>query len=182
MVSPVKNQGSCGSCWAFSGVGTIESNLLIEGFNLTSLSEQQFVDCTPNPSECGGSGGCSGATQPVMFDYAINAGARLEAEYAYTAKTGASCNADSYAKVATIDGYGILPENCGEAVLKAYLLKLGPIAVSVDASNWGPYSSGVLPYSACGTDIDHAVLLVGFGTDPAFGDYWTIKNSWGASW
>lgn len=181
-VSPVKNQASCGSCWAFSGVGAIEANLLIDGQPFLSLSEQQYVDCVPNPESCGGTGGCGGATQPLLFDYALGAGSRSEGDYVYTAKNGA-CTESAYSTIATIEGFGILPENCGEATLKAYLLKKGPIAVSVDASSWGAYSSGVLPYSSCGADINHAVLLVGYGTEPATGaDYWTIKNSWGESW
>lgn len=80
-VSPVKNQESCGSCWAFSGVGAIEANLLMNNYTLTSISEQQYVDCVPDPLECGGTGGCEGATQPLLFDYAVSAGARLEDDY-----------------------------------------------------------------------------------------------------
>jgi len=182
-VSPVKNQGSCGSCWAFSGVGALESALLMGNQTATSLSEQQFVDCVPNPSECGGAGGCEGATQPLLFDYAATHGAKLEADYTYTAKTGTTCEEDEYPTVATIQGYGILPENCDVAMLQAFMLEFGPIAVSVDASAWSHYSGGVLDFESCGSDIDHAVLLVGYGTDSELGaDYWTIKNSWGSDW
>ena len=180
-VTPVKNQASCGSCWAFSGVGTIESNLLMNNQTETILSEQQFVDCMPNPEECGGTGGCEGATQPLLFDYALTAFTISEQDYPYTAHDGV-CTEDSKPIAATVEGYGILPENCAAETLKAYLLKFGPIAVSVDASHWSSYSSGVLSYDACGADIDHAVLLTGYGTDPNLGDYWSIKNSWGASW
>ena len=181
-VSPVKNQGSCGSCWAFSGVGAIEASLLINNQTNTSLSEQQYVDCAPNPDHCGGTGGCQGSTQPQLFAFAMTDGAMLESDYQYTAATG-TCHEADYTAVASIDGYGIVPSNAGEAVLKSYLLKYGPIAVSVDASKWSGYGGGVFTYADCGTDIDHAVLLVGYGTDAESGlDYWTIKNSWGDSW
>ena len=180
MVTPVKNQGGCGSCWAFSGVGAIEASLLMNNQTETLLSEQFYVDCAPNPDNCGGTGGCMGSTQPQLFAFAMTDGARLESDYAYTAQTG-TCQEDAYKQVATVEGYGVVPSNAGEAVLKSYLLKYGPIAVSVDASKWGVYAGGVFGYDDCGSDIDHAVLLVGYGTD-AGADYWTIKNSWGDSW
>lgn len=181
MVTPVKNQGGCGSCWAFSGVGAIESNLLINNETETILSEQQYVDCSPNPQHCGGTGGCQGSTQPLLFDYAVQDGCRSGSDYSYTGMTG-TCKDSSYPTVATIDGFDILPENCDEETLKSYLLTFGPISVSVYASKWFSYASGVLSYASCGSTIDHAVLLVGYGTDATYGDYWTIKNSWGTSW
>lgn len=181
MVTPVKNQASCGSCWAFSGVGALEANLLINGQAQTILSEQQYVDCVPNPDECGGTGGCNGATQPLLFNYSLTHGAKLESDYVYTATTN-TCVEDNYETVVSVEGYGILPENCDEDTLKSYLVKQGPIAISVDASKWSAYSGGVLTYDECGADIDHAVLLVGYGTDADYGDYWTIKNSWSSSW
>ncbi len=180
-MSPVKNQGGCGSCWAFSGVGAIEASLLMNNQS-ASLSEQFYVDCAPNPDNCGGTGGCSGSTQPQLFAFAQTDGAMSEDDYTYTAATG-TCQEASYTSVASIEGYGIVPSNAGEAVLKSYLLKYGPIAVSVDASKWSSYAGGVFSYADCGTDIDHAVLLTGYGTDEALGmDYWSIKNSWGDSW
>lgn len=86
-----------------------------------------------------------GATQPLLFDFSMTEGCRAESAYEYTATTG-TCVEDEYPKVATVEGYGILPENCNEATLKAFLLAHGPIAVSVDASKWSSYSSGVLSY------------------------------------
>ena len=156
MVSPVKNQGGCGSCWAFSGTGAIESALLMNNQSLTILSEQQYVDCAPNPDECGGTGGCSGSIQPLLFEYAQTAGSRLESDYAYTAHTD-TCADDKYTTAATIEGYEVLPENLDEVSMMKYLLSKGPLAVSVDASKWSAYSSGVLKYDDCGADIDHAV-------------------------
>lgn len=180
IVTPVKNQGSCGSCWTFSGVGTIESNLLFNNQTETILSEQMYVDCAPNPENCGGTGGCQGSTQPLLFDYAVGAGSELESEYVYTAHDGV-CKADDYSVVATIQGYGILPENCDNDVLETYLYEQGPIAVSVDASTWSAYSGGIMDFDSCGSTINHAVLLTGYGSEDGV-DYWTIKNSWGSSW
>ena len=163
--------------------GCIESNLLINNQTETILSEQQYVDCMPNPDECGGTGGCQGATQPLLFEYATQEPNYPIAsdDYVYTAHDGL-CTEASKTAAASVAGFGILPENCADEVLKAYLLQAGPIAVSVDASHWSSYSKGVLSYASCGSDIDHAVLLVGYGTDPVYGDYWSIKNSWGVTW
>ena len=177
-MSPVKNQGGCGSCWAFSGVGAIEASLLMNNQS-ASLSEQFYVDCAPNPTR----GGRGLLRQHARSSLCAAAdGAMSEDDYTYTAATG-TCQEASYTSVASIEGYGIVPSNAGEAVLKSYLLKYGPIAVSVDASKWSSYAGGVFSYADCGTDIDHAVLLTGYGTDEALGmDYWSIKNSWGDSW
>ena len=93
-MSPVKNQGGCGSCWAFSGVGAIEASLLMNNQS-ASLSEQFYVDCAPNPDNCGGTGGCSGSTQPQLFAFAQTDGAMSEDDYTYTAATG-TCQEASY--------------------------------------------------------------------------------------
>lgn len=180
-VTPVKNQGGCGSCWAFSGTGAIESALLMNNQTQTILSEQLYVDCAPNPDSCGGTGGCSGSIQPLLFEYALTEGAVLESDYAYTASTD-TCKAALKKPVASIEGYEVLPENLSPEDMMQYLVTKGPLAVSVDASAWSFYSGGVLSYAQCGTDIDHAVMMVGYGTDPSYGDYWIIKNSWGSSW
>lgn len=180
-VTPVKNQGGCGSCWAFSGTGAIESALLMNNQTQTILSEQLYVDCAPNPDSCGGTGGCSGSIQPLLFEYAMSEGAVLEDDYAYTASTD-TCKAALKTPVATIEGYEVLPENLSPEDMMQYLVTKGPLAVSVDASKWSFYSGGVFSYEQCGSDIDHAVMMVGYGTDPTYGDYWTIKNSWGSSW
>ena len=180
-VTPVKNQGGCGSCWAFSGTGAIESALLMNNQTETILAEQLYVDCAPNPDSCGGTGGCSGSIQPLLFEYALTEGAVLETDYAYTASTD-TCKAALKTPVASIEGYEVLPENLSPEDMMQYLITKGPLAVSVDASSWSFYGGGVLSYSQCGADIDHAVMMVGYGTDPVYGDYWTIKNSWGASW
>jgi len=181
VVSPVKNQGGCGSCWAFASTETVESAVAIAtGKAPPVLSPQELVSCAPNPKDCGGTGGCQGSTEPLAFAYVQKVGMTTEAIYPYQAITG-TCDSSkvSQAKV-HIANYTRLPTNDYGALMQA-VATVGPIAISVDAS-WGGYESGVYQ-GACGTTIDHAVQLVGYGNDAASGlDYWLVRNSWGESW
>jgi len=188
VVTPVKDQGHCGSCWAFASTATIESHAAIASGSLKTLSTQQLVSCIPNPYACGGGGGCAGAITELAFNYVQLYGLTSEYKYSYSSYyTGDSgvCTYDSVLPTAEVkvDGYIRLPENDPKA-LKHALATKGPIAVSVDASSWHLYESGVFngcDYSA-NIDIDHAVVAVGYGTDEEFGDYWTIRNSWGTGY
>jgi len=170
----VKNQGGCGSCWAFSATETLESALAKAGGPLLELSPQEIVSCAPNPDHCGGTGGCSGSTQPLAFNYTKTAGEVLDSKYKYTASTG-TCSASKIKNPAMgIKGYEVLPTNDYSALMNA-VATAGPIAISVDAS-WGAYEEGVFTCSdykstLCGTSIDHAVQLVGYGTEDNQ-DYW----------
>jgi len=162
-VSAVKNQGSCGSCWAFSAVAAIESSLLISG-RTELLSEQQLVDC----SRAYGNQGCSGGWMDSAFQYIIDHGITTQAEYPYVARNQ-NCAKDGGA--VKLSGY-IDVEGCDNL---ANAVNSRPVSVAVDASNWSLYRNGVL--SNCGTAVNHGVLLVGYT-----GDFWKIKNSWGTSW
>jgi len=181
VVTPVKDQGGCGSCWAFSAAETLESHLAIAtGEAAPKLSPQQIVDCSPNPDHCGGTGGCDGSTQPLAFDYTKTAGITTEADYSYTAQTG-TCQTSKIKPAAYNSGYTVLPVNDYTSLLTAAGQE-GPIAVSIAASGYKFqfYGGGVL--SDCNDFVmDHAVQLTGYGTD---GDdmYWTVRNSWGSSW
>jgi cathepsin L len=181
VVTPVKDQGSCGSCWAFATAETTESALAIATGNLTVLSPQNVVSCTPNPDNCGGTGGCNGAIAELGFTYIKNNGIATEADWPYKQVTG-TCNEASHTKVATVTGCVKLIENNYTDLMTA-IATIGPIAVSVDASKWSSYSKGV--YNGCDIekdyDIDHAVQLVGYGTDSGT-DYWIVRNSWGPNW
>lgn len=179
VVTPAKDQQSCGSCWAFSATEVLESHVAIATGKLLELGPQQMVSCAPNPDECGGTGGCQGSVQWLGFNYTIGAGGlSLEKDYPYTGRTG-KCNPDETKPAAGITGYVRLPSNNYTALMNA-VATLGPVAISVDAS-WTLYSSGVFS-GDCGTTIDHAVVLVGYGTDPEGGDYYLVRNSWGTGW
>jgi cathepsin L len=183
-ITPVKNQGGCGSCWAFASTETLESHWFIQTGTLPVLAPQQLVDCTPNPDQCGGTGGCEGATAELAFTYLINGtrngGLAAESSYPYTARDG-TCK-DTVPAVASVTGFVKVDENNYQAVMNAVALQ-GPLAVAVDASRWSFYGGGIFdgcPISG-NIDIDHLVQLVGYGTD-AGQAYWIVRNSWGSGW
>jgi len=179
VVSAVKDQGGCGSCWAFSAVETLESHLAIATGSSPILSPQQIVSCAPNPDQCGGTGGCSGSTQPLAFAYTKTAGITTEANYPYKGTTG-TCAEAKIKPVAQNDGYAVLTTNDYNELIDAVANK-GPVAISIAAGGFAFqfYSGGVL--SNCNDYVmDHAVQLVGYGTDKGK-DYWLVRNSWG-SW
>ena len=179
-VSPVKNQGGCGSCWAFSATEVLESHAAISYGNMRVLSPQQMVSCTPNPKECGGTGGCGGATQPLGFNYTNYAGLSLESDYPYTGTTG-TCETSKIKPSVGNRGFTVLRSNDMGDLLSA-VGTVGPVAVSV-AANWGGYEEGVFNDSKCGFTVDHGVVVVGYGSNATIGlDYWIVRNSWGASW
>jgi len=192
VVTPPKNQGGCGSCWAFSTAETLESHIAIKTGKLMEFSPQEFVSCAPNPNDCGGTGGCQGSIQPLGFKYAEEKGITAEKSYPYEGRTG-TCDEKKIVSVATITGYEVLPTNNYTALMNAVAEQ--PIAISAAAEPWQLYSGGV--YNGhCGTDVDHAIQLVGYGTagnktanrqllgggGGGGGDYWLVRNSWGASW
>eukprot|EP00047_Mylnosiga_fluctuans_P001529 m.220761 g.220761 ORF g.220761 m.220761 type:complete len:360 (-) comp10445_c0_seq1:44-1123(-) len=187
VVTPIKNQGQCGSCWAFATTETLESHAALTTNPPTQiiLSPQQLVNCVPNPKHCGGTGGCSGATPEVGYTYLASCGGQTtEKLYPYTARDGA-CKFDKTTTppAVAISGYVKIDENNYTAVMNA-IANIGPIAISVEADTWFSYSSGILPASGCNlqdTDIDHNVQLVGYGTEGGK-DYWIVRNSWGATW
>lgn len=194
VVTPVKNQGGCGSCWAFSTAETLESHIAIKTGKLMEFAPQEFVSCAPNPNHCGGTGGCQGSTQPLGFKYAMEAGITTEASYPYKAVTG-TCDKSKIKPVANISGYTVLPTNNYTALINA-VANIGPIAISAAAEPWQLYSKGVYN-GKCGADVDHAIQLVGYGSSGSNqdgrrllgggggggkGDYWLVRNSWGSTW
>jgi len=184
VVTPVKDQGHCGSCWSFAAAATLESMWAINTGKLVELSEQNILDCTANPHHCGGTGGCGGATAELAFGMVTLFGIATEWTYPYISYNGSNYQCPSkrppvYARAA---GYVTLPSNQYLPLIAA-VASIGPIAISVDASSWSHYESGV--FDGCNQDkpdIDHAVQLVGYGTDPSLGDYWLVRNSWNPNW
>jgi len=150
------------------------------------LSEQQILDCTPNPNQCGGTGGCGGGTAELAYAQIQKMGGlSLESTYPYVSGGGQDeqCNMNQVRPVAKITGYINLPTNSLQPIL-SHLVNNGPLAISVDASAWSFYSGGV--FDGCNQknpDLDHEVMLVGAGHDAGLNmDYWIVRNSWGAGW
>lgn len=181
--SPVKNQGSCGSCWIFSSVETIESVISLDTGKLPILSEQVYVSCTPNPDECGGKGGCQGGTNPIVYNYVMENGVYLESSYPYTSGvngTDGECIQSDFKPVGGITNYVLLPKNEEQPLLEATAQQ--PVGISLDASTFKDYSSGVMDFSSCGSEINHAVVASGYGTEEDGTEYWWVRNSWGPDW
>jgi len=175
-VTGVKDQGQCGSCWAFSTTGSMEGIIQIKYGHLTSLSEQELVDCAGSY----GNAGCNGGLMDNAFKYAEAKGLCTEAAYPYTARDG-TCKASSCTLSANSKLAGYKDVTHTENALGASV-DTQPISVAIEADQSGfqLYKSGVFS-GACGKSLDHGVLLVGYG-DQSTTPYWKVKNSWGTSW
>ena len=185
ILTAIKDQGMCGSCWAFASTETIESHAALDSGKLVELSPQHLVSCAANVYDCGGTGGCGGSIAELAFEYVQTHGMATEWTYPYTAGLDGATGACRYnasspiPKAATLDGYVRVPSNDETQVLTA-LVKEGPLAVNVDATGWHDYESGVFDGCATGgenVDIDHVVQLVGYGKD-----YLLVRNSWDTTW
>lgn len=194
---PVMNQGSCGSCYIFSSTAAAAAHLTAQTGTLYDLSVQQPLDCLINQNSCGGTGGCYGGTAQVVYDYFMTSNVGWEHSYAYPymsfynsydpetypcrAVPGASSTIQQ--SIATVTGYVNVANNSYWSMMEA--LQVGPVVINLDASSFHSYSSGV--HTACdmsgNVDINHAVVLAGYGTDEDSGlKYWKVVNSWGTSW
>jgi cathepsin L len=182
VLTAVKDQGMCGSCWAHGSTENMETFWALATGDLYVLSQQQVTACAPNPNQCGGTGGCGGSIAELAFDYVVNAGGiAQEWTYPYTAYSGTTGNCSaSITPVVQLSGYTKVKANDQFAVMDA-LAHAGPLSVNVDASDWSSYESGI--FSGCNfannISIDHVVQLVGYGHDGDLGlDYWIVRNSW----
>lgn len=175
-VNDVKNQGSCGSCWAFSAIGAIESAWKIAGNVLTSFSEQQLVDC----SSAFGNHGCQGGLMNNAFKYLVKSagGIETEAAYPYTAADG-KCKFDATKVNGKIKTYSSINQRDCDGLLHAITSQ--PVSVGIAANAIMQYKSGIFNNPRCGTQLNHGVVAVGYGVEGKQ-EYWIIRNSWGASW
>lgn len=196
-VTPVKNQGQCGSCWAFSVTEEIESTMFLAGHKLTELSPQAIVSCDKVDA------GCNGGDPPSAYKWVEkNGGLPGRLEYPYvsgtTGVTGRCHNVElKPASNSTISGFVYATKSCerdprcrhqNETALRDNLLKHGPVSICVNAEKWQNYGSGVMTASACGghgyRELDHCVQLVGYdmSAPTAKHHYWKVRNSWGVTW
>jgi len=186
VVNAVKNQAQCGSCWAFGTVANIEGSGVVQGGRkLLNLAEQELVDCSKSDM------GCNGGLPSRAYTDMIKNKMGLEAEsaYPYTAKTG-QCHVDASKEIGFIDDWTSISQD--EDQIKAAVYKYGPLAIALNATPLQTYSGGILdPWFCNPMGIDHAVTLIGWGTEDSGSkswpwdktkDYWIVRNSWGADW
>jgi len=184
-VTPVKNQGHCGSCWAFSTTGSLEGQTFKKTGKLVSLSEQNLVDC----SSSFGNHGCNGGLMDYAFEYIkANGGIDTEASYPYLGKQQASCHFKKENIGATVAGFTDIPSGDEEGLTNA-LASVGPISVAIDASHFSFqfYRDGVYDEDNCSSEeLDHGVLATGYGvwqvSHSYSKPYYWVKNSWGPGW
>ncbi|MDA0712734.1 MAG: C1 family peptidase [bacterium] len=173
-VTSVKDQGDCGSCWTFSSTGAMEGAYSLLTGKLVPLSEQQIVDC------CTTDYGCSGGWMDDAFNYAVANGICQESGYPYEG-VNQVCASSKCLKNTMLNGLVDVPVNNQTAL--TLFASAQPVAVAMDAEAWMDYSAGVFNDADCGTELDHAILVTGWGHDEQSGlDFWLVKNSWSTTW
>lgn len=180
VVTPVKDQGDCGSCWTFSTVGTIEAHFMMKFGQYRNLSEQQLVDCAGDFDN----NGCDGGLPSHAFEYIRYAGGlALESSYPYQAKDQ-TCKFNQVQKSVGVVG-GSVNISLSEVDLQLAIFEHGPVSVAFNVmDDFEDYESGIYSNSTCANgpmDVNHAVVAVGWGTEKGI-DYWIIKNSWSTNW
>merc|ERR1719199_431165 len=176
-VTPVKDQGQCGSCWSFSTTGSMEGAHFVATGNLVSLSESNLVDCSWLNH------GCNGGMMDLAFRYAESYPLETEADYPYKASTGIfACKYDKSKGKVQVKTYNDVSPRSSDALKAA--LQHGPVSVAIEADQpvFHQYTGGIITSESCGTSLDHGVLTVGYGVDSKVGEYYIVKNSWTTGW
>jgi len=173
-VTPVKDQGQCGSCWAFSTTGVIEGTYFVNHGKLLSFSEQQIVDCAHNAGY-----GCQGGWPYLAVQYAAQNGLEVETDYPYTARDG-TCKYDSSKALKVTSGYKFITPKSSDLLKTALVDSPVSVLVQADQSAFQFYKSGVVT-TGCGASLNHAILAVGY-TKVGILEAFICKNSWGTGW
>lgn len=186
----IPDQGACGSCWAIAASTTLQGHFEIHSGKSRTFAVQEMVSCIPNPQECGGQGGCRGATIELAMDWVFKNGCSQEHETPYQARDGICSkttvfshldsprNADGSNSLGMV-GWEKLKENAYEPLMLA--MQDGPVGVSVSAGGWHTYGQGIFDDCWKDTVIDHAVVMTAYGATNGI-KYWKIQNSWGLDW
>ena len=177
-VTPVKNQGQCGSCWSFSTTGAIEGAYFVKTGKLISFSEQQLVSCDD------GSFGCKGGLMDQAFQWVEDhKGMCSEEDYPYVSDGGMvdACRDCKIVPGSAVTSFVDVPVNSEEALMTAVSERPVAVAIEADQKSFQFYKSGVMT-GQCGSKLDHGVLAVGYGTSEDGVDFWKVKNSWGSTW
>jgi len=173
-VTPVKNQGQCGSCWTFSATGVLESFYFINNGQLLSFSEQQIVDCATDAGQ-----GCGGGWPYLAIDYAAKYGLETEEDYPYNAKDG-TCKYEASKAHKICSGHKMVTPKSSDQLKAALVNNPVSVVIEADQDTFQFYSSGVIS-TGCGASIDHAVLAVGYQKVGAL-EAFIVKNSWSSNW
>ena len=177
-VTIVKNQGDCGSCWSFSTTGSIEGSWAIKYNKLYNLSEQMLIDCSGNY----GNKGCDGGLMDNSFKYVIDNGLCSENDYPYAAERD-FCKSGLCKIRVKVRDYSDIKSNDEDLLKKVVAKQPVSVAIQANLSSFHYYKSGIYQDDNCGTQLDHGVLIVGYGTDKQLElDYWIVKNSWSPQW
>lgn len=182
VVNPVRDQGQCGSCWAFSTTANAESVWAIKKGQLLDLSEQYLVDCATGKGYY--NMGCNGGQMDSAFKYMINNGQCSESAYPYTSgvtQTAGSCSKCTDPTAVRFTSCSDVKPNDQVLLKEAVFSQPVVVAIEADTRYFQSYSTGILTEATCGTSLDHAVEIVGYGTDAGI-KYWNVRNSWGADW
>jgi C1A family cysteine protease len=174
VVTAVKNQEQCGSCWAFSATEGVESAWKLAGHTLDVLAPQQIVDCDTSDA------GCNGGDLPTAFAYVHREGLERETNYPYRG-IDESCKYNAADVDARISGFQYATTTRNEPQMQTASFAHGPLSICVDAATWQTYTGGIIS-SNCGQSLDHCVQIVGWATSSSGVDYWIIRNSWGTDW